>query len=189
MTWSTVASLYQRSRRPPTARGCGSRRASTRRCRCRRSFASATPASAHPSASSTTLNRGCTWRLLRVWSSLQHPQAGGRTPGAATALIPLCSGPSPPRSPPPSSVHASTFVCHLLWCLCSPLCTSTRLHPALPTLRHLLQRSSMLHSSSPQQRSLLKGHPCPLQICISHVVQCGDWGLKTRVTVFGSYES
>jgi len=114
-----------------------------------------------------TLNRGSTTLRLhlapsacvrgrhRRWScrpsSLQHPQAGGRPPGAAAALIPRCSDCSPPRSPPPSSVRASTFDCHLLRCLCSPLCTSTRLHPALPTLR-LLQRSSVLHSLSPQLR-------------------------------------
>ena len=43
----------------------------------------------------------------------------------------------------PLSVRASIFMCHLLRCLYSVLCTSTRLHPALPTLRLLLRMWSL----------------------------------------------
>ena len=133
---STVASLYQRLLpRPPAARGCGSRRASSRRFRRRRSCAAATAATARPSASCTTLNRGSSTlrlrhphhgRRSRRPSLLQHPPGGGgRPPGAAAAIIPLCSGPSLPRSPPPSSVHASTLIRLSLRCLYSPLYTRT----------------------------------------------------------------
>ncbi|KAG2570899.1 hypothetical protein PVAP13_7KG031758 [Panicum virgatum] len=93
-------------------------------------------------------------RLLHNPQSWLHLAPAARTwlqpPRVAPALLlpvaPTCGAlRSSDRCLAPSSVRASFFMCHLLWCLCSALCTSTRLHPALPTLWFLLR----VWSSSP----------------------------------------
>jgi len=110
-------------------------------------------------AASSSSSRRClcspgALRLLHDPQSWLHMAPAARTwlqpPHVAPVLLlpvaPTCGAfRSSDRRLTPLSVRASFFMCHLLWCLCSALCTSTQLHLALATLRLLLR----VWSSSP----------------------------------------